>query len=111
MPHHSPTLIRHFQVVQSSKSLNFVAFKADSPTRTRITIQIPRNYRREPVISRLTSHHGLTVSITGAVNSWGGGSFDLELHSKAEQIQRALAYLQALEIEIKSKPNPDGDGW
>jgi NIL domain len=85
-----------------------------SPTRSRIRIWIPRYYRQEPVISRLTSDHSLTVNITGAklgAESRGEGWFDLELQGTPQQIQSAHTYLEALNIKIWGKPNPDGDSW
>jgi hypothetical protein len=66
------------------------------------------------VLSKLVSHHGLTVNITGALlsaHSQGVGLFDLELYGMAQQIEGALAYLQELNVVIKGKPNPDGDCW
>lgn len=85
-----------------------------SPIMTRIKIQIPKRCRKEPVISRLTSEHGLTVNITGAMlgaHSYEEGWFDLELHGLPLQVQSAIAYLQDLNVKIWGKPNPDGDGW
>jgi len=48
----------------------------------------------QPVISRLISHHGVTVNITGATsaNARDDGWFDLEIQGKASQIQSALTY-------------------
>lgn len=90
------------------------ASKVDSPTQTRIKIQIPRIYQQQPVISHLTSDYGLTVNITGALlggSSQEEGLFDLELHGTPQQIQGALAFLEQLNVKIWGKPNPGPDSW
>lgn len=102
------------QKIDKHPSWNPRGFKTESPVTARIKIQIPRKCHKEPVISRLTSKHGLTVNITGAMlgaSSSGEGQFDLELHGFPQQIESAIAYLQELEVRIWGKPNPDGDGW
>jgi ABC-type methionine transport system ATPase subunit len=38
-------------------------------TQTRIKIRIPKDLHEEPVISRLISHHGVTVNIAAALLS------------------------------------------
>lgn len=85
------------------------------PTQTRIRIQIPKNYHDEPVISRLTSHYGLTVNITAAIlgaNARDDGWFDLELRGTSEQIRSALLYFNELDLEIWSEDTEDqSDGW
>ncbi|MGJ5674696.1 MAG: NIL domain-containing protein [Nostochopsis sp.] len=77
-------------------------------TNKRIRVRIPRNYRQEPVISRLVSDCGLTVNISAAIlgaNAIGDGWFDLELQGKPEQIDSGLNYLQELELEIWEDKN------
>ena len=85
------------------------------PTQTRIRIRIPKNYHDEPVISRLTSHYGLTVNITAALlgaNARDDGWFDLELRGRSEQIRSALLYLNELDLEIWSESTENqNDGW
>lgn len=85
------------------------------PTQTRIRIRIPKNYHDEPVISRLTSHYGLTVNITAALlgaNARDDGWFDLELRGTSEQIRSALLYFNELDLEIWSENTEDqSDGW
>lgn len=85
------------------------------PTQTRIRIRIPKNYHDEPVISRLTSHYGLTVNITAALlgaNAKDDGWFDLELRGTSEQIRSALLYFNELDLEIWSEDTEDqSDGW
>ena len=85
------------------------------PTYTRIRIRIPKNYHDEPVISRLISHYGLTVNITGALlgaNARDDGWFDLELRGSSEQIRSALLYFNELDLETWSEDTEDQtDGW
>ena len=85
-----------------------------SVTQVRLRIHIPQRYQQEPIISRLTSEHGLMVNITGAMltpNSNAQGKFDLELRGTANQICSGLAYMEALQLKILGKPNTHGDGW
>ena len=39
------------------------------------------------------------------------GWFNLELRGTLNQIQKGIAYLEELELEIWGKPNTDGDSW
>lgn len=87
---------------------------ADRPTQTRIRIRIPKEYNDEPVISRLVSHHGLTVNISAALlgaNARDDGWFDLELRGTSRQIQSALIYLDEMDLEIWGESNSEQDGW
>jgi len=80
----------------------------------RIKIQIPNDFHKEPIISRLSLEHGLTVNIIAALlsnDSQWNGWFDLELEGNAKQVQSGLAYLQELNVKIWGKPNPHGDSW
>lgn len=84
------------------------------PIQTRIRIKIPQNFHREPVISRLVSHHGVTVNIIAAllgVNAAGDGWFDLELEGTPEQTRSALLYLNELDLEVWYETPEDQDGW
>ncbi|WP_250124785.1 NIL domain-containing protein [Chroococcidiopsis sp. CCMEE 29] len=84
------------------------------PTQTRIKIRIPKDLHEEPVISRLISHHGVTVNIAAALlsaNSRDDGWFDLELRGRASQVQSALTYLNELDLEIWGQSNSEEDGW
>lgn len=86
----------------------------DRPTQTRIRIRIPKEYNDEPVISRLVSHHGLTVNISAALlgaNARDDGWFDLELRGTSRQIQSALIYLDEMDLEIWGESNSEQDGW
>ena len=83
-------------------------------TQIRLRIQIPKNYQREPVISRLISQHNLIVNITAAQlgsNTQYDGIFELELQGIAQQIQSALIYLNDLDLEIWYAPDERQDGW
>ena len=45
--------------------------ETDRLTQTRIKVRIPKDLHEQPVISRLVSHHGVTVNITCALLSKG----------------------------------------
>jgi NIL domain len=69
----------------------------------RIRVRIPKDYRQEPVISRLVSEYGLTVNITAAIlgaNAVGDGWFDLDIQGTEAQIQSGLVYLHDLQLEV-----------
>lgn len=90
--------------------------KDDSrPTQTRLRLRIPKNYHDEPIISRLISHHGLTVNITAALlgaNARDDGWFDLELRGTREQIRSALLYFNDLDLELwREGTEAQSDGW
>ncbi|TBR60678.1 ABC transporter [Mastigocladus laminosus UU774] len=77
-------------------------------TNKRIRVRIPKDYRQEPVISRLVSDYGLTVNISAAVlgaNAIGDGWFDLELQGTPEKIDGGLSYLKELQLEIWEDSN------
>ncbi|MBC7971380.1 MAG: NIL domain-containing protein [Verrucomicrobia bacterium] len=98
------------------KHASMLANEHDSrPTQTRIRLRIPKNYHDEPVISRLSSHYGLTVNITAALlgaNARDDGWFDLELRGTHEQIRSALLYFNELDLEIWSGDTEEqSDGW
>jgi ABC-type methionine transport system ATPase subunit len=87
---------------------------ANRPTQTRIRIRIPKEYNDEPVISRLVSHHGVTVNITAALlgaNARDDGWFDLELRGTSLQIESALTYLNEMDLEIWDESAAENDGW
>lgn len=84
------------------------------PTQIRIRVRIPKDYYQEPIISRLISHHGLTVNIAAALlgaNARDDGWFDLELHGSSEQIQSGLIYLDELDLEVWHDSAGQEDGW
>ncbi|AFY99832.1 NIL domain-containing protein [Calothrix sp. PCC 6303] len=81
-------------------------------TEKRIRVRIPKDYRQEPVISRLVSDYGLVVNISAAVlgaNGIGDGWFDLGLQGTTAEIDNALIYLNDLALEVWG--NSDVDGW
>ncbi len=84
------------------------------PTQVRIRVRIDKDYHQEPVISRLVSHHGVTVNIMAALlgaNARDDGWFDLELWGTADQIRSALIYLDELDLEIWQDSDGQQDGW
>ncbi len=103
-------------VVPAQRDVASIAHSEDDPrpTHTRIRMRIPKNYHDEPVISRLISHHGLTVNITAALlgaNAKDEGWFDLDLHGTNQQICSALLYFNELDLEIWRDNAEEGDGW
>jgi ABC-type methionine transport system ATPase subunit len=83
-------------------------------TQARIRIRIPTTLQQEPVISRLVSHHGLTVNIAAALlgaNARADGWFDLELKGSNDQIRSAMIYLNELDLEIWQEDQTQADGW
>ncbi|WP_348231672.1 NIL domain-containing protein [Trichocoleus sp. DQ-U1] len=80
----------------------------------RVRIRIPKEYQEDPIISRLVSHHGVTVNIAAALlgaNARDDGWFDLELSGSTRQLQSALTYLNELDLELWGKSNSEQDGW
>lgn len=103
------TLLEPIQVTSDLDSQG-----ADRPTRTRIRIRIPKEYNDQPVISRLVSHHGVTVNIAAALlgaNARDDGWFDLELRGTSRQIQSALIYLDEMDLELWGNSDTEEDGW
>jgi ABC-type methionine transport system ATPase subunit len=77
----------------------------------RIRLRIPKQYHREPVISKLVSDYNLTVNISAALlgaNANGDGWFDLDLQGHNTRIQDALIYLKELDLEIWAEAETDG---
>jgi ABC-type methionine transport system ATPase subunit len=86
----------------------------DRLTQTQITMRVPQNYHKEPIISRLVSDHGVTVNIIAAIlgeNAKEDGWFNLSLEGTSHQIQSALVYLEELDLEIWDKSSSDDDTW
>jgi ABC-type methionine transport system ATPase subunit len=72
-----------------------------SPVYSRISV--PKQYQRQPVISRLVSRYGITVNIVAASlvsSSESDGWFDLELLGNPQQITNSLSYLQELGVSL-----------
>lgn len=68
-----------------------------------IRTRIPKEYQRQPIISRLISRYGLTVNIAAALlgsYSRNYGWFDLELLGSSQKVEAGLTYLQALNVEV-----------
>ncbi len=74
-----------------------------NPSAVYIRTRIPKTYRRQPIISRLISCHGVTINIVAAMlgtSYRNDGWCDLELLGSPQQVEASLAYLQELNIEI-----------
>lgn len=68
-----------------------------------VRTRIPKEYQRQPIISRLISRYGLTVNIAAALlgsYSRNYGWFDLELLGSSQKVEAGLAYMQALNVEV-----------
>ncbi len=101
--------------VNTSKPAQSTTGNEDNrPTKMRVRIRIPKEYQEEPIISRLVSHHGVTVNIAAALlgaNARDDGWFDLELSGSTRQLQSALTYLNELDLELWGKSDSEQDGW
>lgn len=84
-----------------------------SKTQLRLRIYIPQRHLQEPILSRLITDYGLSVTITGALLTPGiqPGRFDLELRGTLQQLQGGLSYLESIDVKLISKANSAGDGW
>ena len=90
---------------QSSISSTISIEKVRSTQRTcqRIQLQIPAQYRQEPIISTLVRRYDVEVNIQSALlasNAQESGWFDLELCGMPARIQQGLDYLAQLQVEI-----------
>ncbi len=96
-----------------SKASLYTVARRGSVTRLRIQVDIPQQYQHEPIVTRLIAEHGLTVTVIRALFAVDAlqGRLDLQLIGSIAQLQSGLAYLQALNLTIKGKPNADGDSW
>ncbi len=82
-------------------------------TQTRIKIQVPERYHREPVIANLFYQHGLKVNIAAALldaNANGDGWFDLQLYGTQSQIDSGLIYLSEMNVRFWNEAS-ELDGW
>ncbi|HEY9639065.1 MAG TPA: NIL domain-containing protein [Coleofasciculaceae cyanobacterium] len=86
---------------------------AEGETRFRIRVYLPQTHLQKMIISQLTSEYGLAVHVIGS--QWDAqvqlGQLDLELMGSIAKIRSSLSYLKSLNLTLKGKPNPDGDGW
>ncbi|MBW4563463.1 MAG: NIL domain-containing protein [Mojavia pulchra JT2-VF2] len=109
------TAFNNFQL-QATTRLSLVpsVHEKSNITQIRLRVYISNCYLKEPIISRLTSNHGLVVNIIRAMlqaNTDREGYFDLQLRGTVPQICSGLVYLEHLNLTIIGKPNVDGDGW
>lgn len=106
--------LKELDRVEPSLGVDSNSLEDNRQTTTRVKIRIPKEYHQEPVISRLVSHYGVTVNITGALlgaNARDDGWFDLELRGTSRQIASALTYINELDLEIWGNSKPEIDGW
>jgi hypothetical protein len=86
---------------------------AEGEIRFRIRVHVPQTCVQKTIISKLISEHGLAVNVTGI--QWDQpvqhSQLDLELVGSIAKIHSGLTYLKSLNLTLKGKPNPDGDGW
>ena len=83
-------------------------------TTTRIAMRVPRSCYGEPIISRLSCEHGLTVTIIAALlgeSPEDDGWFTLELTGTTQQIQSGIIYLEELDLEIWDKTAVEDESW
>jgi ABC-type methionine transport system ATPase subunit len=69
----------------------------------RVTLRVPSEHQKDPIISELISRFELEVNIFAAQLSGSGegdGWFDLGIAGDKERIKRGLAYLQEQKVEI-----------
>ena len=77
-------------------------------------MSIPYCYAQTPILSRLVSQYHLGVNILAAKlehDRHEPGIFDIELQGTTQKISQGLDYLKALNLQILSKANIDGDSW
>ena len=73
-------------------------------TTTRIAMRVPRSCQGEPIISRLSCEHGLTVTIIAALlgeSPEDDGWFTLQLTGTTQQIQSGIIYLEELDFNSR----------
>jgi ABC-type methionine transport system ATPase subunit len=84
------------------------------PNPTRIRIQIPKQYRQQPIISELAQRYGVKVNIVAAIlgaNAEGDGWFDLVLSGSPQEVDSALIYLSELDVRVWQESSTEPDGW
>lgn len=68
-----------------------------------LRILVPKDYQKQPIISRLISRYGLTVNIAAAVLTTPNRDrcwLDLQLQGSPQQLEAAIDYLRELRIEM-----------
>lgn len=100
--HHLHHLGKVYQTQCSKAKLMSSSTNANFPP-VYIRTRIPKEYHRQPIISRLISRYGLTVNIAAALlgsYSRNYGWSDLELLGSSQKVEAGLAYMQALNVEV-----------
>lgn len=104
-----------FTMMQPAQAEFTNAAGDNRPTQIRIRIQISQKYYHEPIISKLISEYSLNVNVNAALlaaNAPTDGWFDLELRGRNKQIQRALIYLNELDVKIWTQStDPEEENW
>ncbi|MFO0210244.1 MAG: NIL domain-containing protein [Pseudanabaena sp.] len=80
-------------------------------TTTCIAMRVPRSCYGEPIISRLSCEHGLTVTIIAALLGENPEDDALELTGTTQQIQSGIIYLEELDLEIWDKTAVEDESW
>ncbi len=94
--------------------LNLDSSERNRTTQIRIQIDIPQQFRQEPIVFNLATRHHLKVNILSALlgkGTEGNGSFDIELRGKSKDIENALKYLSELGIPTRQESGSETDGW
>jgi ABC-type methionine transport system ATPase subunit len=65
-----------------------------------IELDYPNDQVTHPVLSELIKTHGVTVNIRRASISKGFGYVQMEIEGEEPEVQRALAYLKGLQIDV-----------
>lgn len=81
-------------------------------TQIRLQLKIAEYYPLEAMLTHFRSEQGLTVNITSIrIEENAHQHLDLEIQGTISQISNGLNYLQSLDLEIRGKPNTEGDSW
>ncbi|KAB8331835.1 NIL domain-containing protein [Scytonema tolypothrichoides VB-61278] len=100
--------------IPNQQGKSTIDFRDNRRTTTRVTVHIPKELHKQPVISRLISYCGITVNIAAAQLNGHmpqPGNFDLELRGTVFQIASALTYLNELNLEVCHPFFTEEEGW
>ena len=104
--------LRQDDVIQAAISVDVA--RSAQRTCQRIQLQIPAQYRQEPIISTLIKRYEVEVNIQSALlasNAQESGWFDLELCGLPARIQQGLDYLAQLQVEIWNGSQNSEQDW
>ena len=100
--------------IPNQQGKSTIDFRDNRRTTTHITVHIPKELHKQPVISGLISYCGITVNIAAAQLNGHmpqRGCFGLELRGTVFQIASALTYLNELNLEISHPFLTEEQGW